>query len=942
MSQQLPTIGQRWISDAETELGLGILVEVETRSLTVLFPRSEETRVYSRQNAPLSRIRFYTGDLIEDNEGNSYTVLSVNESNAVLRYGVRNADGKNLLISETRLSAQLHLTRPKERLLAAQLDNNEWFDLRVQSLMQSEKLAQSPVQGLCGPRLGLIPHQFHIAHEVGTRLAPRVLLADEVGLGKTIEAGLIIHQQLLSGRAGRVLVLVPDSLQHQWLVEMRRRFNLAFSLFDLERVASIRASEDEDCNPFLTEQCVLMALDALVDHPDLLESARAAGWDLLVIDEAHHLAWSPEEASPAYRTVEVLAGHTPGLLLLTATPEQLGVASHFARLRLLDPARFHSLDAFLAEEENYQPVARAADILLAGEKPDAMGIAVLKSLLDDEQLNDLDSAAGRREAIDALLDRHGTGRVLFRNTREAIRGFPERQCLPVALPAPEDWPASGSLARMLWAESFAEDDEWCDKDPRVAWLGGLLKQLKREKVLLICRTASVVLALEKFLRLREGFRTTLFHEGMSLIERDRAAAYFAEPDYGAQILLCSEIGSEGRNFQFAHHLVLFDLPLNPDVLEQRIGRLDRIGQTETIRVHVPYFIGTAQDRLFHWYQDGLNAIGRISPTANAVQEGLREPLQEQLLNEDAEGFAALLTRAQADRSRLEAALQQGRDRLLELHSCPPEQAAALVAKVAAEEDDSHLPEFMARVWSAFGVDQEDHLEEHTVIIRPGDHMLTDAFPALDPEGMTVCFERIPALAREDVQFLSWEHPMAQGVLELFGSSEHGNANIALIRNKGIKPGTVLLECWYRIEAVAPRALGLERLIPRLSLRILLDGSGRNLSANVAHETLRRQLLPLEKGTARSVAKQQASLFDTLLAKAELLAAQELPEIQAAARTRLEELLGGEIARLKALKRVNPAIRQDEIDGLEQQYRACEEHLGQIKAVSHAVRVIVAA
>jgi ATP-dependent helicase HepA len=941
MSQQNPMIGQRWISDAETELGLGILIEVETRSLTVLFPRSEETRVYSRANAPLSRIRFYVGDSIEDNEGNNYTVLTVNESNAILRYGVQNADGKEILVSETKLSAHLHLTRPKERLLAAQLDNNEWFDLRVQSLLQREKLAQSPVLGLSGPRLGLIPHQFHIAHEVGTRLAPRVLLADEVGLGKTIEAGLIIHQQLLSGRAGRVLILVPDSLQHQWLVEMRRRFNLAFSLFDLERVASIRASEDEGCNPFQTEQCVLMALDALVDHPDLLEDARTAGWDMLVVDEAHHLGWTPEAASPAYTTVETLARDTAGLLLLTATPEQLGVASYFARLRLLDPARFHSLAAFLDEEENYQPVARAADILLAGEKPDAMGIAVLKTLLDDELLADLDSPEGRQAAINALLDRHGTGRVLFRNTREAIKGFPQRECLPVPLTAPEDWPETGSLARMLWAESFAETDDWCETDARVAWLISLLKQLKREKVLLICRTASVVLALEKHLRLREGLRTTLFHEGMSLIERDRAAAYFAEPDYGAQILLCSEIGSEGRNFQFAHHMVLFDLPLNPDVLEQRIGRLDRIGQTETIKIHVPYFSGTAQERLFLWYHDGLNAIARISPTANAVQESLAEALQVQLLNEDDEGFDVLLANAEEKRTALEAALQQGRDRLLELHSCPQEQAAALIAAVAAEEEGSRLPDYMERVWSAFGVDQEDHLEEHTVIIRPGDHMLTDAFPALDPDGMTVCFEREPALAREDVHFLSWEHPMAQGVLDLFGSSEYGNANIALIRNKGIKPGTVLIECWYRIEAVAPRALGLERLIPQLSLRILLDGNGRNLTANVAHETLRKQLLALEKSTARSVAKQQAALFDTLLAKAELLANQELPAIKTAAMARLEELLGGEITRLKALKLVNPAIRQDEIELLEAQYVACGQHLGQIKAVSDAVRVIVA-
>jgi ATP-dependent helicase HepA len=941
MSTPTPTIGQRWISDAETDLGLGILIEIETRSLTMLFPRSEETRVYARQNAPLSRIRFYPGDQIEDTDGKFYAVLAVNESNDILRYVVLNADGKEVQLSETRLSANLHLTRPKERLLAAQLDNNEWFDLRVQSLQQRERLAQSPVLGLIGPRLGLIPHQFHIAHEVGTRPAPRVLLADEVGLGKTIEAGLIIHQQLLSSRAARVLILVPDSLQHQWLVEMRRRFNLAFSLFDLGRVASIRESEGMESNPFLSEQCVLMSLDVVVDHPDILQAALDAGWDMLVVDEAHHLAWSPAAPSPEYEAVEALARKTPGLLLLTATPEQLGVASHFARLRLLDPARFHDLDAFLAEEKNYEPVAQAADSLLAGRAPQGAELKALSALLDKPLLENLDSEAGRQAAIDALLDRHGTGRVLFRNTREAIKGFPERECLPVPIPAPTTWPRDGGLPRMLWAESLAGHDEWCEHEPRVLWLTSLLKQLKREKVLLICRTAPVVAALEKYLRLREGLRTTMFHEGMNLIERDRAAAYFADREYGAQILLCSEIGSEGRNFQFAHHLVLFDLPLNPDVLEQRIGRLDRIGQTETIKIHVPFFEGTAQERLFRWYHEGLDAIGRISPTASTVQDDVREQLKAQLLAEDESGFDALLSTGQTRRAELEAALQQGRDRLLELHSCRQEQAAALIESVAAQDDETQLPNYMERVWSAFGVDQEEHIEEHTVIIRPGDHMLTDAFPGLDNEGMTVCFDRTAALSREDVHFLTWEHPMAQGVLDMFGSSEYGNANIALIKNKGIKAGTVLVECWFRLEAVAPKSLGLERLLPRLALRVLIDDKGRNLSANVAHEVLRRQLLPLERSTARNVAKQQAALFEDLLGKADALAAAELPAVKAAAAEKLEALLGGEITRLKALQKVNPSIRADEIQRLEKQYQACEKHLAQLRAISDAVRVIIA-
>ena len=122
-----------------------------------------------------------------------------------------------------------------------------------------------------------------------------------------------------------------------------------------------------------------------------------------------------------------------------------------------------------------------------------------------------------------------------------------------------------------------QSEKWTDFDPRVDYLIDLLKSLKKEKVLVICAHAQTAIDLEAALRVKEGIRAAVFHEGLSIFERDKAAAYFAQDEDSAQLLLCSEIGSEGRNFQFAHHLVLFDLPSNPDLLEQRIGRLDRIG-----------------------------------------------------------------------------------------------------------------------------------------------------------------------------------------------------------------------------------------------------------------------------------------------------------------------------------------------------------------------------
>jgi len=200
----------------------------------------------------------------------------------------------------------------------------------------------------------LISHQLYIASEVARRQHPRVLLADEVGLGKTIEAGMIIHAQLTRGAINRVLVVVPEPLLHQWLVEMRRRFNLQFSILD-DLLYDESLASATDGNPFLDRQLVLTSLPFLLSSPSVQEHALAAGWDTLIIDEAHHLEATDQsgEDSSAYACAAELAAKVPSLLLLTATPEQLGNEGHFARLQLLDSHRFPSLEKFSEEEKGF-------------------------------------------------------------------------------------------------------------------------------------------------------------------------------------------------------------------------------------------------------------------------------------------------------------------------------------------------------------------------------------------------------------------------------------------------------------------------------------------------------------------------------------------------------------------------------------------------------------
>ncbi|MDG9809040.1 RNA polymerase-associated protein RapA [Pseudomonas juntendi] len=947
MAQQYQP-GQRWISDSEAELGLGTILAQDGRLLTVLYPATGDTRQYSLRNAPLTRVRFAPGDQITHFEGWKLTVREVEDIDGLMVYHGLDGQNQPRTLPETQLSNFIQFRLASDRLFAGQIDPLAWFSLRYNTLQHTSKQMQSALWGLGGCRAQPIAHQLHIAREVADRSAPRVLLADEVGLGKTIEAGLVIHRQLLTGRASRVLILVPENLQHQWLVEMRRRFNLQVALFDAERFIESDAS-----NPFDDAQLALVALEWLVEDEKAQDALFAAGWDLMVVDEAHHLVWHEDQVSAEYALVEQLAQVIPGVLLLTATPEQLGQDSHFARLRLLDPNRFHDLAAFRAESDHYRPVAEAVQELLDEGRLSPKAHATIQGFLGAEgeallaAVSDGDTQASAR-LIRELLDRHGTGRVLFRNTRAAVQGFPERQLHPYPVAMPEQYRElpPGEKAELypevvFQAQGDSTDDErWWRFDPRVDWLIDTLKMLKRTKVLVICAHAETAMDLEDALRVRSGIPASVFHEGMSILERDRAAAYFADEEFGAQVLICSEIGSEGRNFQFSHHLVMFDLPAHPDLLEQRIGRLDRIGQKHTIQLHVPYLQGSPQERLFQWYHEALNAFLNTCPTGNALQHQFGPRLLPLLEGGDSKAWDSLVADARHERERLEAELHTGRDRLLELNSGGAGEGEALVEAILEQDDQFALPIYMETLFDAFGIDSEDH-SENALILKPSEKMLDASFPLGDDEGVTITYDRAQALSREDMQFLTWEHPMVQGGMDLVLSGSMGNTAVALIKNKALKPGTVLLELLFVSEVVAPRSLQLGRYLPPAALRCLLDANGNDLASRVAFETLNDQLESVPRASANKFVQAQRDVLAKRISGGEEKILPTHVERVAEAQRRLAAEADEELARLLALQAVNPSVRDSEIDALRKQR---EEGLAMLEKAAlrlEAIRVLVA-
>ena len=228
----LSVVGQRCMSEREPELGLGVVASVDpaAKRIGIEFPATREKRLYALGTPVLKRVQFRAGETVTTRDGAALTIDAVEETGGLLTYLCA---GRR--VREDAISDVTSVDLPQERLLAGQTDPGEVFDLRYRALQAQARFRQSDVRGFLGGRLELIPHQFYILQEVSARQIPRVLLADEVGLGKTIEACLILQRLLAVGKAKRVLILVPESLTHQWFVELLRRFNLWFSIYDEAR-----------------------------------------------------------------------------------------------------------------------------------------------------------------------------------------------------------------------------------------------------------------------------------------------------------------------------------------------------------------------------------------------------------------------------------------------------------------------------------------------------------------------------------------------------------------------------------------------------------------------------------------------------------------------------------------------------------------------------------
>ena len=908
--------GQRWVSHADSSLGLGIVTQVDERRVTLHFPAVEEERVYATDRAPLTRLLLKPGDQLTRLDGSTFTVLSVEHIAELAIYETVGEDDSRQVVKEAELDAHIELNTPIERLLNNQLSKTADFDLRRITLEHSAAGEGFGLQGLLGPRTSLLSHQLYVAASIGKQSAPRVLLADEVGLGKTIEAGLILSQQLLRQRVSRVLVLTPESLTHQWLVEMQRRFHLAFSLLNEHRLEDANWEEEYTDSPLVISPITLFS-----DNAQLQQIVIGLPWDMVIIDEAHHISGLRDPQSDLGAFVGQLAGRARGLLLLTATPEQAGPEAHFERLRLIDPSRFPSFDQFKREQAQFSRWNQVIEQIEAGLSPTLP--------------EGIDPNSGPEEQIQQMLDRYGTGRVLYRNSRRAVSGFPQRLLNAYPLTAPDLY---ADAPHALHPELAHLNEAWLEQDPRVAWLQETLKTLRPEKALVICAHKETALALEHHLHFKVGVRCAAFHEGLSLIERDRAAAYFADELSGAQALICSEIGSEGRNFQFARHLVCFDLPRHPDLLEQRIGRLDRIGQGAEIHIHVPYLLGTAQEQLFLWLHNGLGAFTATCSFGHQIFNEFESTLSAVMRGE--KGLQSIIDATRDRREQLTLETEQGRNRLLERHSHNSDTGRHIIQSLESRESAGHLYDFTERLFDRIGIDQE-YLEENLSLVRPTENLVTGQLPGLNEEGVTATYDRSTALAREDVLFLTWEHPIIMESMAVLLGSEIGKACLGTFAHKGVPAGTFLLEALFRIECLAPRYLEAGQFLDYTPIRMLVTKDGKEVGDKLSANYLAEALQSVPSATSAAVLSKLRAMLEALFGSLEQRATDATHQRRQAAVEKAHHFYRGESSRLTYLKTINPGVTEKDLEALSEEQSACLRALEQTKPVLEGLRVCIA-
>lgn len=956
--------GQRWLSQTEPELGLGLVLKMEPDRVTIVFPSSETTRVYTIENPPLTRVKFSVGDVLKTQDGREFVVEDLEDKDGLVTYF-----NKGKRIEESQLSDSLTFSKPFDRLLNAQVDDKPVYNLRHRALYRRFKTLRAPLRGFLNGRFNPRPHQLHVAVQATRGACTRVLLADEQGMGKTVEAGLILQRLLTFGNADRTLLLAPAALLDTLELEFSRRFDLAFARVIEEdfapkpkpakKAASKKskgeksepavAPEEPPYGPFYHEEYAWLscAIEDICGHRGKrAQLAAEHPWDTVIIAGGECLEWNEEGGNAAYQAVRPVAAATRNLIILSdAGPEQ-DAKHHFGRLHLLDPEAYPTPRKTQMMRKEREALENSILTLVQATSCDKECDAILKPLgAEDPKVKELHKQwkEGREEAkeqvIDHLLDGQELGRSVFRNTRRTALNIPAREVELVKLearPEVKEGLKEEFKAHRGAAKTPAEPSKGKLKaEPSVAdavlaqWLASLVNPAPvvassaspaegeeaaapapaapPPTALIMCSTRARGMAIEKALRGKVQGRVELVTPEVRGVD-----------DVPANVVIVADEDLPGRGFPGMDLCVLWDTPLTFQEAATRLFAAENSKRRDHLRVVVPLVEETPQEMVARWLHEGLNAFGAWT----AAQEETAAEFSKQVYDVAKrlgakpnpkldEELAALVKKTIAAHDARLKKIDKHRDHFLEAVSCRRAAAEQAMARMKSTDEDDSLDVFMNRTLEQLGILVETK-SGRTVVVKPNPEA-SFRLEDIPPEGITICYSRSTAMVREDAHFLTWDHDLIKRATDRLLSTAIGNTAYVVWEDE--RAQIVLLEgIFLATPPGGDHPWQVSRYMPPTPVRVVISHEFEDMSAEYTSEMVNKMVRNGRREWLRNNARPLYNLVPGMLRALTRRAEAKMKELSAKAAHHMEMALNADIARIKRLP--STSLREAEIKRIE--------------------------
>ncbi len=978
----------RWVSGAGSGIGVVTASNPSERKLHVRFDNGD-AQTFAWPNDVLERVRFDAGDdvrLIADDEVG--VVSSLNEVDGRIFYAVNLPGGTRKTVLEDGVRRAV-LTGPVELMRRGQLDSARSVNLRLAATRLLFAHQFDELSSLSNSRVEIKHHQVGVLHRVATSYPHRFLLADEVGLGKTIEAGLILKELKARGMARRTLVLAPSGIVSQWQFELKTKFNETFAQLDKRTIPWLEATHPGE-NVWALYDNVIMSTSYACWTPKRAKEIALADWDLVIVDEAHHARRTLGNLAGTrlYRLVQQLANpehaNSRAMLFLTATPMQLHPFELYSLLELLDPTLFASYEDFDDHRRQLAGLNQTVDTI---GRWSSLGAPARIQLADEvahwlsaerqacaARLEDPDE---RGALTEELLSRHRLSEALIRNRKAVVGGFMprvaavwevnltepewlayhavtqyaregferarieknnalgflmvsfqklvcsssaalkksllsrigklEKKLIASSAPPPdedelEEVPAAEALDDIL-ATRFREDTETeiaelrmivelldaisLDSKTRVLSdrLNEILEREPNAKVIIFTQYLETQAYIAE--HVPAPWTPHIFNGGLKPTDKDRAVTRFRDGE-GPQLLISSEAGGEGRNLQFSHMLVNYDLPWNPMKVEQRIGRIDRIGQKKSVLIFNLSTTGTVEECMLRVLSERIGlfeeTVGGLDPILGEVEGDLRkifalaDEKADQALVDYEERLESRVSEARAAERRLA-------DLIMDTRSFRQDEVQRLLDQRGLLSNDE-LKSFVLGSLNELGVGIESHPAIEQVFELHLRGRFADEFPGIvrDGDRRIATLDPATALDHEEVEFFAFGHEVVDALVEHVRRREYpGRASHRRIRTNDIGPRSG----WLFVYALEFE--GVARSKEALPIFIGLDGMPDDeLASWLLDRTMR---MKREEWADHATLAPRDDIFERALDFAETAAIQRLlrrqAELAEANRERLE-------------------------------------------------------